>query len=84
MLDYNHKMKRTLSTLSPPAHSLSCKGGGVAFSERRLLVQWTNGILKCEEDARNYAICSSSKGLSVEKDDCVKEFTRLKHCMERG
>lgn len=43
-----------------------------------------NVLLKCSPVMRAYGQCVATKVPAVEKDVCLKEFTLLKECVQRG
>ena len=40
-------------------------------------------MVLCREEAKRYAICVSAKGMVVEHQECLKQFTALMTCLGR-
>jgi hypothetical protein len=56
----------------------------IPFKQNSILKRYARGMMFCKPEARKYAVCVSSKGMTVEQNDCKKEFQGMLACMARS
>ena len=47
----------------------------------RHLAKFAKSMAACNTPVRNYAICVSSKGVAINKNECQKQFSLVMECV---